>query len=78
MAKEPSKQELYDAAEKLKKEEWHPIDKALEFLASKTEAGKPVPPAPKKALKKGGKVGCKCMARGGGIEVRGKTKGRFV
>jgi hypothetical protein len=28
--------------------------------------------------KKGGKVGCKCMARGGGCEVRGKTKGRFV
>ena len=26
--------------------------------------------------KKGG--GVKCMARGGGIEVRGKTKGRFV
>jgi hypothetical protein len=26
--------------------------------------------------KKGGKV--KCMARGGGIEVRGKTRGRFV
>jgi hypothetical protein len=26
--------------------------------------------------KKGGKV--KCMARGGGIEVRGKTKGRMV
>jgi hypothetical protein len=28
--------------------------------------------------KKGGKVKAKCMARGGGIEVRGKTKGRFV
>ena len=27
-------------------------------------------------MKKGGKV--KCMARGGGIEVRGKTRGRFV
>lgn len=26
-------------------------------------------------LKKGGKV---CMARGGGIEIKGKTKGRFV
>jgi len=31
-------------------------------------------PLVKKA--KGGKV--KCMARGGGIEVRGKTKGRMV
>lgn len=29
--------------------------------------------------KKGGGVkSCKCMARGGGCEVRGKTKGRFV
>jgi hypothetical protein len=28
-----------------------------------------------KVMKKGGKV--KCMAKGGGIEVRGKTKGRF-
>lgn len=28
------------------------------------------------AFKKGGKV--KCMARGGGCEVRGKTKGRMV
>lgn len=29
--------------------------------------------------KKGGAVKkCKCMARGGGCEVRGKTKGRFV
>ena len=27
-------------------------------------------------MKKGGKA--KCMAKGGGIEVRGKTKGRFV
>lgn len=79
MAKEPTKQQLTDAAEKLQKEEWHPIDKALEFVASKTEAGKPVPPAPKKALKKGGSVkSCKCMARGGGCEIRGKTKGRFV
>lgn len=79
MAKEPSKKDLYDAAQKKDKEEWHPVDKALEFLASKTEAGKPVPPAPPKGLKKGGSVkSCKCMARGGGCEVRGKTKGRFV
>jgi hypothetical protein len=27
------------------------------------------------ALKKGGKV--KCMAKGGGIEVRGKTRGKM-
>ena len=37
-----------------------------------------------KDYKKGGSVKskakpkCKCMARGGGCEVRGKTKGRFV
>ena len=29
-------------------------------------------------FKKGGKTTAKCMARGGGIEIRGKTKGRFV
>ena len=31
-----------------------------------------------KKMAKGGKVKAKCMARGGGCEVRGKTKGRFV
>ena len=32
-----------------------------------------------RAYKKGGSTkSCKCMARGGGCEVRGKTKGRFV
>ena len=31
-----------------------------------------------KSYKKGGKTTAKCMARGGGIEIRGKTKGRFV
>jgi hypothetical protein len=30
------------------------------------------------ALKKGGKVKAKCMAKGGGIEIRGKTKGKMV
>ena len=28
------------------------------------------------SMKKGGKT--KCMAKGGGIEVRGKTRGRFI
>ena len=73
MAKEPTKQQLTDAAEKLQKEEWHPIDKALEFVASKTEAGKPVPPAPKKAFKKGGKV-FSASKRADGCCVRGKTR----
>lgn len=74
--KDASPKEKYDSAEKMQKEEWNPGKKALEFIASKTGADKPVPPTPPKGLKKGGKV--KCMARGGGIEVRGKTKGRFV
>jgi hypothetical protein len=33
-------------------------------------------PAPTMPMKKGGKV--KKMARGGGIEIRGKTKGTMV
>ena len=52
------------------------------------EVKKPAPPKPKtvpvgqtevdggSAMKKGGKV--KKYARGGGIETKGKTKGRFV
>ena len=80
MAKEPSKKELYDAAEKLNKEDWKPAD-ALRRLVMPKETATPVPPMPKPGLPedkkaKGGKV--KCMARGGGIEVRGKTRGRFV
>ena len=31
-----------------------------------------------KTYKKGGKVTAKCMARGGGIEIRGKTRGRII
>lgn len=33
-------------------------------------------PAAGRAMKKGGKV--KCMAKGGGCEVRGKTKGKMI
>jgi hypothetical protein len=33
---------------------------------------------PEEGMKRGGKVKPKCMARGGGIEVRGKTRGRMV
>lgn len=40
------------------------------------QGGPPPAPGGTPAMKKGGKV--KCMSRGGGCEVRGKTKGRFV
>lgn len=80
MAKEPSKKELYDAAEKMNKEEWHPIDKALEFLASKTPAGEKVPPTPKPGLPEPKKMakGGTASSRADGCAQRGKTKGRIV
>lgn len=87
-AKEPSKKELYDAAQKKDKEAWNPGEKLMEFVASKTGADKSVPPTPPAGLpqgkKKGGKVGCKCMAKGGyvraadGCATRGKTRGKIV
>ena len=77
--KDATPKEKYDSAVAKDKEAWNPGEKLLEFIASKTGADKPVPPTPPKGLKKGGSVKkCKCMARGGGCEVRGKTKGRFV
>jgi hypothetical protein len=50
-------------------------DDASRPMALNLETGKQT------AMKKGGKVKKakpKCMSRGGGCEVRGKTKGRFV
>lgn len=45
-------------------------------LPAMNDKGEYMKPRP---YKKGGSVkSCKCMARGGGCEVRGKTKGRFV
>lgn len=45
-------------------------------LPAMNDKGEYIKPRP---YKKGGSVkSCKCMARGGGCEVRGKTKGRFV
>ncbi len=48
------------------------------LLDKKQAAAKPAAPAPAPApgMKKGGM--CKKYARGGGIEVRGKTKGKFI
>jgi hypothetical protein len=42
--------------------------------------GPSMPPPGAPAMKKGGsvKTKVKCMSRGGGCEVRGKTKGRFI
>ena len=45
-------------------------------LPAMNDKGEYIKPRP---FKKGGSAKkCKCMARGGGCEVRGKTKGRFV
>ena len=44
-------------------------------LPAMNDKGEYLKPRP---YKKGGAVKTKCMARGGGCEVRGKTKGRFV
>ena len=57
---------MYDAAKKKEAE-----DKDYSAMETIKRVGKSA-----LGMKKGGKV--KCMARGGGIEVRGKTKGRFV
>jgi hypothetical protein len=48
------------------------VQQTFNIQPTATAAGQPQG----KPMKKGGKV--KCMARGGGIEVRGKTKGRMV
>ena len=58
--------EMYDAAKQKEAE-----DKDYSALDALKRMGKKAV-----GMKKGGKV--KCMARGGGCEVRGKTKGRFV
>ena len=45
-------------------------------LPAMNDKGEYIKPRP---YKKGGSTkSCKCMARGGGCEVRGKTRGRFV
>lgn len=55
------------AAEEMKAQDKKNPDSAQARINKMTNYG---------GYKKGGKV--KCMARGGGVEVRGKTKGRFV
>lgn len=59
----------------LKKVEPDPRDKDI-FTADKMGKDKKVPMDPEGAKAKGGAI--KKMARGGGIEQRGKTRGRFV
>jgi hypothetical protein len=53
---------MYDAAEKMDKESYSPMDAMKRMLTPKKDTTKP---APKK------------YARGGGIEVRGKTRGKM-
>jgi hypothetical protein len=53
---------MYDAAEKMDKEPYSPMDTMKRMLTPKKDTAKP---APKK------------YARGGGIEVRGKTRGKM-
>ena len=62
---------MYDAAEKMDKESYSPMDAMKRLVSPKKETAKPTP----KKMAKGGTA--KCMAKGGGIEVRGKTKGRM-
>jgi hypothetical protein len=62
---------MYDAAEKMDKESYSPMDAMKRVLSPKKETAKPAP----KKMAKGGTT--KCMAKGGGIEVRGKTRGRM-
>lgn len=74
--------ERYESALRAEKEPWNPLKVAKEIIVEKFSKPKEAAPAPapEKKMKKGGSVKskCKCMVRGGGIEVRGKTKGRFV
>jgi len=58
-----SKKELYSAATKMNKEKYSPMETLKEFVSPKKA---PAKAAPKK------------YARGGGVELRGKTKGRMV
>jgi len=67
---------MYDAALKMEKEPYSPMDTLKSLMTPKKEKDKPVAKTITKpiAKAKGGKV--KCMAKGGGVEVRGKTKGK--
>ena len=86
-----SPKEKYDSAVKAEKEPWNPLDAAKALVEEKMSPKKDVKKGIEEGitkgtsgkdlgLKKGGSVKskCKCMCRGGGIEVRGKTKGRMV
>lgn len=61
---------MYDAAEKMDKESYSPLDAMKRVMTPKKDTAKPAP-------KKMAKGGCAKMAKGGGIEVRGKTRGRM-
>jgi len=71
MDERAKQKKMYDAAEKMDKESYSPMDAMKRVLSPKKETAKPAP----KKMAKGGTT--KCMAKGGGIEVRGKTRGRM-
>ena len=90
--KDLTPKERYDSAIEADKADWNPGSEVRKLVRSKLgmdnenmSKGVELKLGPAKkdkltdlnpvAKKKGGKV--KCMARGGGIEVRGKTKGRM-
>jgi hypothetical protein len=74
--KDLTPKERYDSALKADKEPWNPLKAAKEMIVEKFSPKKDDKAPQEKKFKKGGKV--KKYCRGGGIEVRGKTKGRMV
>jgi hypothetical protein len=78
----PSFRDIYDMATEGKKAPYNQKEPVPSDIADKLQDMKNQKGAEdyekNKTYKKGGKTTAKCMARGGGIEIRGKTKGRFV
>jgi hypothetical protein len=91
--KDLTPKERYDSALKADKEPWNPLAAAKEMIKEKMAPKKDLKKGALEGMKygpglskevskfdenykKGGKV--KKYCRGGGIEVRGKTKGRMV
>lgn len=72
----------YDVQEPPPKKAYNPEDELGSGILIDGKQMKPTSkPAPKtdpKGMKKMAKGGCVKMARGGGCEIRGKTKGKFV
>lgn len=68
---------IVDSAEQFKQAKWKTIkDYEKEQADKKAKETKPADEKKPTGMKKGGKV--KGYAKGGGCELRGKTKGRMV